>query len=96
MHKNKKLKLAGKKYRVGELLKMSDEQLQEIYSDVKKELDEEKLDWLYWQYKENLKLKEQGLPYGSDLLNVEDEDIPQQRKDNEGFTDHEELQGPAI
>lgn len=70
MHKNKKIKLAGKKYRIGQLMKMSEEELQEIWVAVQKEIGEEKLDWLWFQYKENLKLAEQGLPYGTDITDT--------------------------
>lgn len=80
MHGNKKIKLGNTKYRVSKLLKMSDAELQEIWTDVQKDIDMQQLDWLYFQYKENLQLKEQGLPYGMDLIKNEDEDGKEQER----------------
>lgn len=87
IHKNKKITLGGKKYRVGALMKMTDEELQSIWTEVQKDIDPEKLEWLYFQYQENLKRKAEGLPYGSDLY---------EKNNDENGEEMESTSGPTI
>ena len=73
LHGNRKLKLGRKKIRVSELKRMNEEELKALYEEILKDI-EPNLDTLWFKYTENLRLKEQGLPYGTDLLINEEEE----------------------
>ena len=74
VHGNKKVKIGKNKYRVNQLKNMTEDELKELYNEVE-ELIGADLEALYFKYSENLKLKEAGLPYGTDLLDKNDEPL---------------------
>lgn len=74
-HGNKKVKIGKNKYRVSQLKRMNEEELLKLYDEVN-ELIGIELETLWVKYSENVLLKAQGLPYGTDLLNNDKNNTP--------------------